>query len=228
MSEDGDPARTPTRGAGGEDDPRKGTLLVSLFSGTGAALVTAIAAVIIASSSNNDAGSVRTVPGPTRTVTQTVTKIVRVGKQGEPCSGTRVTNDPPYEPNDLVAQAYGPIRSEQPLEATLESYDDVDFFALCVGRPAVIHVKVRQTGCRSTNEGGSTFCDLIKLRLLDDGGSILRESEVNDDVTVGTLTKRVGRGRFYVRLSEGDGFRYELSINAGTVPLRSYVPAASP
>jgi hypothetical protein len=207
---------------GGEEDGR-GHFMGQFMSGAAGAAITAIAAIIIASNGDSKTPGSNGA-GPTRTVTRTVTKYVHPGSGATPCSGSRVTNDPPFEPNNLVTQAYGPLKSGEPVEAELEESADVDFFALCVSRAATLRVAARQTGCVAP-EGSDTACDFVKLQIINEDGAVLKESEVSEDTTVGTIQKRIGRGRYYVRLSDGQGFRYELTASAGNVPLRQTVPA---
>src|SRR5215475_15198430 len=81
-----------------------------LFTGTGGAVLGALVAVILSSvfASDRTVVSTQTVHGPT------VTQYVPVGKPGKrPCSGSKVAGGPPYEPNNTIAEAYGPLKSGQ-------------------------------------------------------------------------------------------------------------------
>lgn len=44
------------------------------------------------------------------------------------------------------------------------------------------------------------------------------------DATAGVITKAVRPGRYYVRISDGNGFRYELRVDVGHVLLEATVP----
>jgi hypothetical protein len=159
------------------------------------------------------------IPGETKTVTKTVTKFVTVDADAEPCSGSRVSNDPPYEPNNLAAQAYGPLQSDQALESELANTDDVDFYALCVGKRTRVQLVGQKVGCIEEDS-----CYDADLELLSESGEVVGTAEIDWSTTVGTIAATVPSGRYYVRLWDGSGVKYRLSASADGVKLRRTVP----
>ena len=194
------------------------SIVVSFFSGTGAAIVAALVA------------GPTVVPVETRTVRaaapapKTVIKYVRLGRDGDPCSGSRVAGGPPYEPNDVIAEAYGPLRAGEPLDSSLEPSqsavdEDVDFYAFCTQRSSSVIVAVRETA-RTQSYPAPV------IRLLDESGKTLKESTVDDDATVGTLRARLTPDRYYIRIANGPSFGYELRVDADKA-LSPVVPRAA-
>jgi hypothetical protein len=200
------------------DDPHRFTgraVALSFFSGTGAAIVAGLLTWLL--SGKTIAVEEKTVRGPP--ITQI--KEVNVAKDGLPCAGSTFAGGPPYEPNDRLAEAYGPLRSGEPLRAALEDSDDTDFFAFCINESATIEVRVLETDCKDFDEEDydSESCYGVDVELLDDRGKQLDLIEVDPDSTIGVLSKRLQPGRHYVRIEDGNGFRYELRA-AGDVPLQ--------
>jgi hypothetical protein len=152
----------------------------------------------------------KTVPGPTITEYQ----VIDVGA-GVPCSGRRVARQAPYEPNEQADNAYGPLSATEPIQAALESSDDTDFFTFCLKRATEVGVRVHQTECRLLRErfeGDEPDCS-PQLELLDDGAETLDNTFVDTEATIGTLEAETRpAGQYYVRLSDGNGFRYRLEL----------------
>jgi hypothetical protein len=195
-----------------------------LFTGTGGAVLGALAAVILSSvlASDRTVVSTQTVHGPT------VTQYVPVGQSGKrPCSGSKVAGGPPYEPNNTIAEAYGPLKSGQPVTASLggprEEDEDVDFYAFCIGRSAAISIELRKTGCASSSEDFSTDCTGLREQLINNRGESIQTATVGE-TTQATLAKRLSPGRYYVRVFEAQGAKYELEVGAGSVPLQATIP----
>lgn len=155
-------------------------------------------------------------PGPPARTT-TVVKIVPVGSSARPCSGDRVAGSPPYEPNDNASEAYGPLHSGQPIDSTLPDLSDTDFFALCVKKPTRVAITIR-------SQGRESF-DTPKVTLLDDGGQELREIDVDSDATLGRITAKLRRGRYFIRLSLAEHYSYELEVDSSQ-PLSTTLPIA--
>jgi hypothetical protein len=144
-----------------------------------------------------------------------ITQIQEVGPSGRPCAGTSYVSDPPYEPNDLIAQASGPLRRSVRVNAALEHEGDVDVFALCVTRLGRVKVRLSTTGCeifeKSDEWASSADCD-VTLELIDEDGKKIASAETEYGQTVFTVERRVQPGKYYAQIADGNGFRYELQV----------------
>jgi hypothetical protein len=196
---------------------------VVLFSGAGGAVLAVIVGVLIGS--GQTVVSTVTVHGPT------VTQYVSVGPTAQrPCAGTKVAGGPPYEPNNSIAEAYGPLKSGQPIDASLgsphettEGDEDQDFYAFCIGHAAVVNAQLRKTGCEPETEEFSTSCFELQEELINNQGESLQAATVGE-TTQATLVKHLAPGRYYIRVHNARGAKYELEVSAGTVPLQPSAP----
>jgi hypothetical protein len=196
---------------------RLGIIVLTLSSGLLGALAGAVATALLTDSSV--AIETTTVRGPV------VTQFVEVQPgQGHPCSGTRVAGPPSYEPNDVAASAWGPLRNDQPITAALEESGDDDFFAFCLSAPARVTVRVAQTDCRLFGNDAyeSVECE-PEVVLLNDGGGTVAEATVGDS-TLATIRENLTPGRYFVVLRLGNGFRYELRVSADPPRLTPNIP----
>jgi hypothetical protein len=199
----------------GEGRPRRSGLsfaLATIFSGIGGVVL----AILV---------------GPEIVPVQTVTKTVRAPPiiqyryqtigEARPCSGTRIASGPPYEPNEYVSEAYGPLKARLPYAASLTDSDDVDFYAFCVKESATVAVRIEQIACNDC----SLYSE-VSVTLLNNNGSEVASETFDSDQTVLTLTNRLPRGRYFIRLAEGSlGFRYQLSVEPRDATLSSSLPA---
>jgi hypothetical protein len=229
MDDQGTPT-TSTSGAGPNPGPeRKPSPLALLFSGAGGAvLAVGIGAIINSGNANGHSTLVvtTTVRGPTVTQYEPLSL-----SEARPCSGTKVAGGPPYEPNNSIAEAYGPMKTGQPIDASLGSPHeaaptgkDEDFYAFCIGRPATASVQLKKTGCEPETEGFSTDCsEQLHEELIDDSGHTVESAEVGE-TTQTTITKPLKAGRYYVRIYGGAGSEYELEVSSDGVPLQPTVP----
>jgi hypothetical protein len=206
--------------------PDKGKLRqwpVVLFSGAGGAVIAVVIAALIGS--GRSVVTTETVRGPT------ITQYVSVSPSGgHPCSGTKVAGGPPYEPNNSIAEAYGPLKSGQPIDASIgsphesnEGQEDEDFYAFCIGKPASVNAQLRKTGCEKATEAFQTTCYALREELINNRGESIETATVGE-TTQATLAKRLVAGRYYVRVFNAKGAEYELEVSAGNVPLQATVP----
>ena len=187
-------------------------LLLSFFSGIGTAIV------VLLLTNNTIAVETKTVRG--RPLTQI--RVVHLSPgAGEPCSGSTVPGGPPYEPNEVVAAAYGPLRDATPVEAALESSEDVDYYAFCLTRTTVAEVRLSETGCRlfaPVDEYEEPWCERVTLAVFDDRGRQVEGRSLDEsEATLLTISRRLRAGRYYVRVGEGNGFRYQLRVDASSL-----------
>lgn len=132
---------------------------------------------------------------------------------GRPCSGTKVAGGPPYELNNSIAEAYGPMKTGQPIDASLgNSHEtaegkDEDFYAFCIGRTATASIQLKKTGCEPETQTFSIDCSELHEELIDDGGHFVENTEVGE-TTQATITKPLKAGRDYVRIYGGTGSEY--------------------
>lgn len=193
-----------------------------LFTGAGGAALGAVIAALLAS--GRTVLSTQTVRGPT------VTQYISIGAAGRhPCSGSKVAGGPPYEPNNTIAEAYGPLRSGQPITASLGSSnekdegEDQDFYAFCIARPAAVSATLRETGCEPETDSFATSCYGLHDELINNRGEVLQTATVGE-TTQATLAMHLNPGRYYVRVFEAKGAKYELEVSAEKVQLDATVP----
>jgi hypothetical protein len=205
-------------------DPGKSNQwLVALFSGGGGAVLAVIIGALIGS--GRSVVATETVRGPT------ITQYVSVSSSGgHPCSGTRVAGGPPYEPNNSIAEAYGPLKSGQPIEASIgsphesnEGQGDEDFYAFCIAKRAAVNAQLRKTGCEKETERFRTTCYELREELINNRGESIQTATVGE-TTQATLAMRLTPGRYYIRVFNAQGSKYELEVSAGAVPLQATVP----
>jgi hypothetical protein len=197
-----------------------------LFTGAGGAVLGALLAVLLTAvfDSGRTVLSTQTVRGPT------VTQYVPVGEAGKrPCSGSKVAGGPPYEPNNTIAEAYGPLKSGQPITASLggrhepSEGNDEDFYAFCIAKPAAVNAILRKIGCEPSSDEFSTQCAELREELFNNRGESLQTATVGE-TTQATLAKHLSLGRYYIRVFYAQGAKYELEVSAGAVPLQATVP----
>ena len=219
------PTTTPPGTPGNEHGRTKGLLLV-LFSGAGGAIAAVLVTAAIGTGHTTVVSTV-TTHGPT------VTQYESISSSGRrPCSGTKVAGGPPYEPNNSIAEAYGPLKANEPINGSLgtpheqsETGEDEDFYAFCIDHAAAVNVQLRQTGCERETEDFHTSCnESLEAELINNRGEPIQTATVGD-TTQATLAKRLPPGRYYVRIFGGKGSEYELEVSAGTVALQPSVPA---
>jgi hypothetical protein len=215
-------------GAGpGNDNGDNKHLMRYLFSGAGGAVLAVVVGVLIGA--GHTVVSTTTVHGPI------VTQYESVSPSGpRPCSGTKVAGGPPYEPNNSIAEAYGPVKAGQQIIGSLgapheqsASGGDEDFFAFCISHAAAVNVQLRHTGCEHETEDFHPECGYpLKAELINNRGESVQTATVGD-TTQATLAKRLPPGRYYVRIFGGEGSEYELEVSAGAVPLQPTVSAVA-
>lgn len=119
----------------------------------------------------------------------------------------------PYEPNDSLPSATGPLASGQTLAATVEATADRDYFSFYVtsSTPAGVQISVH-------NSGGGTPLSDIDAMLLDAAGTPITGQAFIGDGSAAKLVAELGPQKYYLEVSAGEGFgdSYELSLtNAG-------------
>lgn len=197
-----------------------------LFTGAGGAVLGALVAGILTAviASGRTVVSTQTVRGPT------VTQYVSVGESSKrPCSGSKVAGGPPYEPNNAIAEAYGPLKSGQPIMASLGSAhesgegQDEDFYAFCIAKPAAVYAILKKMGCEPETEAFPTHCFELREELINNRGEQLQTATVGE-TTQATLAIHLKPGRYYIRVFNAEGSMYELEVSGGNVPLQATLP----
>jgi hypothetical protein len=130
----------------------------------------------------------------------------------------------PYEPNDSIAAAAGPLEAGGGYTAAVESSADRDFYFFYVTAPG------STVSLSATNEGGGEVQASLNARLVDSFGSslgqdviFLRKGETrSEDVTLEP-------GKYFVEVTENDGFGdgYRLVPGGGTGAFGRYAEIAA-
>jgi hypothetical protein len=116
---------------------------------------------------------------------------------------------PPYEPNDSLLTAHGPLGVNQTYEAAIETENDRDYFYFYVTAAAGAQVRLtlKDTGGRG---------EYLVLRLEDSHGSSVSSIETESGAgDTESLNVSLGPGKYFVDVSGGEGISYSLAT-AGT------------
>lgn len=84
----------------------------------------------------------------------------------------------PYEPNDLITRAYGPLVSETPYAAAVELPGDPDWYYLQTATPGPVEMGLTLNACAGTSNAGAT-CTNVQLSAYDDQGGLLARGNAN-------------------------------------------------
>jgi hypothetical protein len=118
----------------------------------------------------------------------------------------------PYEPNDLITRAYGPLTSETPYSAAVELPGDPDWYYLIPSSPGPVELALTLNGCSGSTTLGQT-CTNVQLTAFDDQGALLARGNANaigQTLALSFDAKTVGRISLEVR-SNASGATYTLT-----------------
>ncbi|MGH2973456.1 MAG: hypothetical protein ACRDLL_01105 [Solirubrobacterales bacterium] len=116
----------------------------------------------------------------------------------------------PYEPNDAMPAAFGPLALGQGYSAALESSGDRDYFYFYVTSPAAAQVElaVRNLG------GGGEPSDLDVAVFNSSATPVAGQAFIRDGETR-TLAISLEPQKYFVEVSSGEGFGDSYSLAAG-------------
>ena len=143
-----------------------------------------------------------------------------------PLSASVATADGPFEPNNDVNEAAGPLIGDQPLEAGFESSNDKDVYFFYVGAAAGADAKltVENTG-GSTNPFAQMEAKVVDSSRSYAGGNFvyIRPGEAR------TESFRLEPGKYFVEVLPlgGDGGSYRLLPGSGDGAFVAYSSIAS-
>jgi hypothetical protein len=120
---------------------------------------------------------------------------------------------PPYEPNDSLLTAYGPLGLNQTYTAAMETENDRDYFYFYVTSPSssqvTVTIKDLGGGLRSYN--GASF------EIQDSHGSGISGAGVSNIGDYRTVNVTLTAGKYYIEVEPDDGYSATYSLTtAGT------------
>lgn len=130
-----------------------------------------------------------------------------------------IAAEAPYEPNDAIPAAQGPLNAGQPLFAALESAGDRDFYFFYVTSPsgAAVELTVQNLG------GGGKSSD-VGATILDTSATPIAAQSFIRDGDSSVLTAQLDPQKYLVevRANEGFGDSYSLTGGGGAGAFGSY------
>jgi hypothetical protein len=125
--------------------------------------------------------------------------------------GSSASAQPPYEPNDSLLTAYGPLANNAAYTATDDTINDVDYyyFYVTTANTAQLTFKVTNLG------GGSSYHDLYASVTDSHGGYITGIASELDAADYATKSVTLEAGKYYLKLegSGGYGDSYEFTTS---------------
>jgi hypothetical protein len=106
----------------------------------------------------------------------TVALCLAAGLAG--ASSAQAAASGPYEPNDLITRAYGPLTSETPYNAAVELPGDPDWYYLEPSGPGPVELSLTLNGCSASTTIGQT-CTNVQMSAYDDQGGLLARGTAN-------------------------------------------------
>jgi hypothetical protein len=114
--------------------------------------------------------------GPPLRTLITVALCLAAGLAG--ASSAQAAPSGPYEPNDLITRAYGPLAPETPYSAAVELPGDSDWYYLDTSGPGPVELSLTLSGCSGSTSLGQT-CNNVQLSAYDDQGALLARGNAN-------------------------------------------------
>jgi hypothetical protein len=84
----------------------------------------------------------------------------------------------PFEPNDSITAAYGPLAPATPYNATVEAVNDPDWYYLDTNAAGPVQLSMSIGSCTPTTPGTST-CSNVQLSAYDSNGGLLARGVAN-------------------------------------------------
>ncbi|HEX5593860.1 MAG TPA: hypothetical protein VFX35_10985 [Solirubrobacterales bacterium] len=109
---------------------------------------------------------------------------------------------PPYEPNDSLLTAYGPLANNSTYTATDDTINDVDYFYFYVTTTSTAQLTFKLTNLG----GGSGYHDLYASVTDSHGGSVTGIAYELDAADYATKSVTLGAGKYYLKVEGGGGY----------------------
>ena len=135
----------------------------------------------------------------------------------------------PYEPNDVITRAYGPLASETPYAAAVELPNDPDWYYLQTAMPGPVELGLTLNACAGTSTAGAT-CTNVQLSAYDDQGGLLARGNANavgQTLALSFDAKVAGRISLEIR-SPASGASYTLTPSFPTLEPPATPPVKYP
>jgi hypothetical protein len=116
----------------------------------------------------------------------------------------------PYEPNDVIADAAGPLLAGQSYSAAIETASDLDEFYFYVTAPG--NTKAELT---VQNLGGGSAQSDLDARILDASGTLLVGQAFIRDGEARVVTAPLGPQKYFIEIAAGEGYGDSYRITAG-------------
>lgn len=117
---------------------------------------------------------------------------------------------PPYEPNDVIANAAGPLLAGQSYTAAIEATSDLDKFYFYVTAPGSNSVELTVQ-----NLGGGNEQSDLDARILDATGTLLAGQSFIRDGEGRTVTASLAPQKYFLEVAAGEGYGDSYSITSG-------------
>ncbi len=120
----------------------------------------------------------------------------------------------PYEPNDLITRAAGPLSPDTPLTAAVELPGDPDWYYLTTSAPGPVELSLTLNGCAGSTTAGQT-CTNVQISAYDDQGGLLARGNANaisQTLALSFDAKAAGRISLEIR-SAASGATYTLDTS---------------
>jgi hypothetical protein len=129
----------------------------------------------------------------------------------------------PYEPNEALPAAAGPLASGQTFSAALETSGDRDFFFFYVTSAGATQVELA-----ARNLGGGSDPSDLDVSILDPTGTAIASQAFIRDGEARTVIASLQPQKYFVEVAPGEGFgdAYSLSAGGGTGAFGSYAQIA--
>lgn len=133
---------------------------------------------------------------------------------------------PPYEPNDTLLTAYGPLGLNQTYTAALETENDKDYFFFYVSSltSSQVSLTIKDLGGGKTPYNGAAF------EIEDSHGSgITYSHEVEQVGDYSTVNITLTAGKYYVEVQPENGYSANYSLTTGGTEgaFGAYAPIAA-
>jgi hypothetical protein len=129
---------------------------------------------------------------------------------------------PPYEPNDSLLTAYGPLRLGQTYTAAMETENDRDYFYFYVNSPSSsqVNLTIKDLGGGGEYAGAEFELQNSHGQDLDSGGGVDRVG----DYRTANITLTAGKYYVEVRPTEDYGATYSLTTGGTEGAFGEYAP----
>jgi len=117
----------------------------------------------------------------------------------------------PFEPNDTIVRASGPLASGTPVQAEIEAVGDPDWYFLVTNAPGPVQVSLTLTTCGPATPGPT--CNNVQITAYDGEGAIAARGVVNrvgETLVLSFEGRAAGRVSIEVRSAGAVGAAYDL------------------